>query len=306
MKKLFLGAAFCALAACGEKAAETTEAEAVTEAPAVEAAPAMEEPAGRSIDDILAKQSEEAQARYQYRNPKETLEFFGNEPGMKVAEALPGGGWYSKILLPLLGNEGMLYGVDYSLEMWPEFGGFATEEFIESKKSWPATWVADAEEWRDEDSAKLGAFTFGTAPEELYGTLDAVIFVRAMHNLNRFEGSGGYRTQAINDSYNLLKPGGIVGIVQHRAPEDNDDAWADGSAGYLKQSAVISMMEEVGFELVGESEINANENDQPTTEDFVWRLPPTLGNSGEDEELRAKMIAIGESDRMTLKFKKPE
>ena len=193
-----------------------------------------------------------------------------------------------------------------SSSTWPEFGGFADAEFLEEKKSWPTTWVADAEAWRDDDSAGLGAFTFGTVPEELHGTMDAILFIRALHNLNRFEGNGGYRTQAVEDAYNLLKPGGIVGIVQHRAPEDNDDSWADGSSGYLKQSAVIAMMEEVGFELVGESEINANPNDQPTNEDFVWRLPPTLGNSAEDEELRAQMVAVGESDRMTLKFQKPE
>ena len=84
------------------------------------------------LAEILAAQSEESKARYNMRNPAQTLEFFGIEPGMKIAEALPGGGWYSKILIPFLGDEGSLTGMDYSVNMWPEFGSFATAEFIEN------------------------------------------------------------------------------------------------------------------------------------------------------------------------------
>ena len=104
----------------------------------------------------------------------------------------------------------------------------------------------------------------------------------------------------------ILKPGGVVGVVQHRAAESADDGWANGDNGYVKQSRIISVFESAGFELVETSEINVNPRDQPTQEEFVWRLPPTLGTSQEDEELRAEMEAIGESDRMTLKFRKPE
>ena len=258
-----------------------------------------------TLNEALEAQSDEAKARYEYRNPKETLEFFGITPGMKVAEALPGGGWYSKILLPFLGSEGHLLGVDYSVEMWPHFGGFATEEFIEKRKSWPSTWTEQAQEWRNDASASVSAATFATMPEGSAESLDAVIFVRALHNLARFSEQGDYLSNAINASYKALKPGGIVGIVQHQAREDRPDAWANGSNGYLKKSMVMNAMKAAGFEFVAESAVNENEKDQAGEGDIVWRLPPSLGTSGEDEELKVKMQAIGESNRMTLKFRKP-
>ena len=261
--------------------------------------------AGQSLDDVLAAQDEAAQARFQYRNPKETLEFFGIKPGMTVVEALPGGGWYSKILLPYLGSDGALIGVDYSIDMWPLFGGFATEEFIEKRKSWTETWAADAAAWTDENGASVSAATFSTMPADAAGSADAVLFIRALHNLSRFESDGEYMTKAIKAAHDVLKPGGIVGVVQHHGREDRPDDWANGSNGYLKKSAVIAAMEAGGFEYVGESEVNANPKDEAGEGDFVWRLPPSLSGAGEDEELKAKMTAIGESNRMTLKFKKP-
>jgi predicted methyltransferase len=258
-----------------------------------------------SLGDILDAQDDSAKARYEFRNPKETIEFFGIEPGMKVAEALPGGGWYSKILLPLLGQDGHLLGVDYSLDMWPHFGGFATAEFIEKRKTWTTTWTEGAQEWRGDDSADVSAVTFATMPEDLDGTLDAVVFIRALHNLARFSEQGDYLGNAISASFKALKPGGIVGIVQHQAREDRPDSWADGSNGYLKKSMIMSAMKAAGFEFVAESSINENAKDQATEGDIVWRLPPSFGTSGDDEELKAKMTAIGESNRMTLKFRKP-
>ncbi|WP_306252890.1 class I SAM-dependent methyltransferase [Parvularcula sp. IMCC14364] len=315
MKYLMLGAAALALTAC---AAENKEAEAAVEEAAETVVETVEvaapEPATsgitvapkeRQLELILAAQPEEVQARYDARNPYETLLFLGIEPGMNVAEILPGGGWYSKLLLPYLGEKGTLHGVDYDIEMWPLFGGFATEEFLEARKTWAETWSAQAEEWRSPASASLNAFTISTAPAEAAGTLDAVLMVRAYHHFNRFEDQGGYATAALEEIMTLLKPGGIVGVVQHRAPEGNSDEWANGDNGYVKQSEVIADFEAAGFELVEASEINANPKDQPTEEDMVWRLPPTLGTSGEDEELRAQMMEIGETDRMTLKFRKP-
>ena len=96
-----------------------------------------------------------------------------------------------------------------------------------------------------------------------------------------------------------------MGVVQHHARDEMPDEWATGANGYLKKQFVIDQMEAAGFEFVAESDINANPKDQPTTEDFVWRLPPSLVTSREDPELRKKMLAIGESNRMTLKFRKP-
>ena len=103
----------------------------------------------------------------------------------------------------------------------------------------------------------------------------------------------------------LLKPGGIVGVVQHEAPAGRDDTWADGSRGYLNRAALVSNFEAAGFELVAESDINANPEDMPGEEDIVWRLPPSLSTSKENPELRAQYEAVGESNRMTLLFRKP-
>jgi len=252
------------------------------------------------LDTILAAQSEKAQARYGARNPAKTLKFFGIEPGMAVGEALPGGGWYTKILVPYLGEEGELVGIDYSMEMWPEFS-FANEEFIANKRNWPTEFVTKAAEWAPADGAKISATTFGDAAGAKAGSLDAVLFVRALHNLSRFETEGQYMTKALATTHDLLKPGGIVGVVQHRAPETAEDSWAVGSAGYLKQSNVIEAFDAAGFDLVKKSKINANPKDKPTSEDIVWRLPPSLNGS---DETKAARQAIGESNRMTLLFKK--
>jgi predicted methyltransferase len=254
---------------------------------------------------VLAAQPPERQARYPYRHPLETLEFFGITPGMTVVEVLPGGGWYSAILAPYLGREGRLIGVDYPMAIWPNFS-FASQEFIQDRLGWVESWPREAEAWRREDGAEVKATRFGEFPELLAGTADAVLFIRALHNLNRFEPVGGFLTQALEDTMTVLRPGGIVGVVQHAAPEARSDEWADGSSGYLKKSAVIAFFEDAGFELVAESDINANPRDVPGEEDIVWRLPPSLSTSKDAPELRAKYEAIGESNRMTLLFRKPQ
>ena len=253
---------------------------------------------------ILAAQPARAQARYKYRHPQETLDFFGVEPGMTVMEVLPGSGWYTKILLPYLGSDGRLIAADYSMEMWPHFP-FANKKFLEQKKSWAQDWMAGVKAWRTDEDAEVSAFVLGSLPESMHGTADVVLFMRALHNLARFESEGDFLGEAIRDAYDILKPGGVVGIVQHHARDDMPDSWADGKNGYLKKGFVIAKMQAAGFELVGESDINANPADQPTTAEFVWRLPPGYRGSTKNPEQKAKMDAIGESNRMTLKFRKP-
>ena len=257
------------------------------------------------LDDVLASQPEDVQARYLYRNPKETIEFFGIEPGMTVVEGLPGGGWYTKLLLPFLGGEGTLIAADYAMEMWPLFS-FGTEEFIATRSQWHDTFKIEAAEWGGDGSAAVKTFRFGSMPDELAGTADAVFFARVLHNLARFESEGEYLTIALNDAYRALKPGGAFGVVQHHARDDMPDEWADGSRGYLKKSFVIEQAEKAGFVFEADSDINQNPADQPGTDDVVWRLPPSLSDSGEDPERRAAMQVIGESNRMTLRFRKPE
>ncbi|MEN7343119.1 MAG: methyltransferase [Pseudomonadota bacterium] len=305
MKKLLvIFTAGLALSACSKEAPPAPEAAEAPPAPEV-AVEAPAAPASPDLGAVLSAQPEDMQARYGARNPAETLAFFGIEPGMTVVEALPGGGWYSKILLPYLGSEGKMIGVDYALDMFSLFG-FFSDEALEKKKTWTTDFVAGAEEWRGESGAPVEAFVFGSMPEDYAGSADAVLMIRALHNLNRFEAEGGYLTTALSDAFTVLKPGGTLGVVQHQAAEDMPDDWANGSNGYLKQSAVIAAAEAAGFVFVEASDINQNPDDQPTADDMVWRLPPTLATSREDETLREEMTAIGESNRMTLKFSKPE
>jgi len=283
--------------------------------PATESAPDMaaeveadDAPAAVEEDrlaSVLSAQPEDVQARYVYRHPQETLEFFGIAPGMTVVEGLPGGGWYTRLLLPYLGKDGHLIGADYALDMWPYFP-FGTEEFVETKRTWTTDWPASAEEWRADDSATLDAFVFGSMPESLAGTADVVFLARVLHNVANFEEEGGYLTALLADAFSVLKPGCMLGIVQHLARDEMSDAFADGSHGYLKKSFVITAAEQAGFEFVAESDINMNPKDQPGEDDIVWRLPPTFATSADNPELKAELAAVGESNRMTLKFRKPD
>ncbi|ARN73380.1 class I SAM-dependent methyltransferase [Oceanicoccus sagamiensis] len=256
--------------------------------------------ASAKLTSVLDSRSAELKARDISRHPKQTIEFFGVTPGMKIAEVLPGGGWYSKILAPYVGSEGAFYGINYADTMWPMFGFFKPEVIAQRVEAHKAFGDKVAT-YPGAGNVPSAGYAFGGIPESLNGTLDAVIMVRALHNLNRFEAKGGTRTKALKEVNAMLKPGGIVGVVQHRAPADADDEWANGSNGYLKQADVVAMFEQAGFELVGSSEINANPKDQPVVGDSVWRLPPSLRTSPEN---KAVNMAIGETDRMTLKFVK--
>jgi predicted methyltransferase len=321
MKNIFLiSAAMILIAACdskpeakkndSENAANKQEAAAIlpsihpTSSSVVKAAGSVSlanKQSDSKLMGILSKQPESVQKRFEARHPQQTIEFFGLKPGMTVVEALPGGGWYSKILMPYLGQEGRLIGVDYSTNLYPLFGFFKPED-LEKKKTWVADWSKEANQWRKDNWSSVAAFQFGDLPAEMHSTADAVLFIRALHNLARFENKGQFLTAAIQNTYDVLKPGGIVGIVQHQAPESANDAWANGDNGYLKKSFVIKVMQEAGFELVGQSAINENSADKPTDKDFVWRLPPTYASSRDNPELKAQYTAVGESNRMTLKF----
>ena len=292
---LIVTAALTSLAACDTAPESTTVANEEVAEKAMST---------KSLTEILSAQPAEVQARFPARNPQQVLEFFDIKPGMTVVEALPGGGWYSKILLPYLGSDGNLIGADYAADMFPKFG-FFSDEAIEAKKTWIETWTAQAEGWRTEDDAHIKAFQMNTMSSEFDGTADAVLYIRALHNLARFENDGEYLTKALSEAYRVLKPSGVVGVVQHLAPEDASDEWASGSAGYLKKAFVIDRMQKAGFEYVGSSDVNINPADQPGEDDIVWRLPPVYTTSRDDPTLKATYTAIGESTRMTLKFRKP-
>ncbi|RFF27014.1 MULTISPECIES: class I SAM-dependent methyltransferase [unclassified Wenzhouxiangella] len=329
MKHLITVLLALTLLGCGPASDEGTEGqtdasepeanEPMVEDDAMETAeePSMDESMDASASDdtdrlgqVLEAQPEEVRARYDDRHPRETLEFFGIEPGMTVVEGLPGGGWYTRILLPYLGSNGELIAANYPLDMWPNFP-FVDDDYLAQMREWPETFAQQAKGWCEDDCADVRTFWFGDMPAEIEGAADAVLFIRLMHNMANFQNAGvdNYLDQAIADAFSALKPGGILGVVQHEAREDMPDEWADGSAGYLKRFFVVERAESAGFELVDESDINANPNDRPTTDEVVWRLPPSLRvpeDAENAEALGAKYEAIGESHRMTLKFRKPD
>lgn len=257
-----------------------------------------------SLLPVLERQPENVTARYPARHPRETLEFFDIKPGMVVVEALPGSGWYSKILSEYLGQKGVLIGAMYANDMLPLFGMFS-EARLKELESWTDDWPVEASSWVPAESAEFDALAFGALPLSLHGSADAVLFIRALHNLARFGEHRDYLFEALNDALMLLKPGGTLGVVQHRAPVGSSDDWSNGSNGYLKESFVIEAAENAGFEFVDSSDHNFNDRDKPTEGDMVWRLPPTMLGSENNENRASEMLAIGESDRMTLKFRKP-
>ena len=280
------------LSACGRK----KEAEPVDAAEPVKAGP----PEG-TLEWAVAGpwRSAEDKARDQWRHPMETLRFFGLQPSMKVVEFWPGGGWYTDILAPYL-NKGR--------------GQLVVAGFVEGEGADPAqVAVNNALKARLDSDKKLygkvefSAFGLGSGPVlELPGTADMVLFMRYVHVWM----AAGLAEKAFADAFAALRPGGILGIEQHRLgpDEDQDPAAANG---YVQEAFLRQLAEEAGFQFVESSEINANPADTKDHPFGVETLPPTrrssaLGESPNFEFDHSKYDAIGESDRMTLKFRKPE
>lgn len=303
MLKQLCIAGVCILAwACDQAPTETTIQNAQQDAPdgANEAADAP-----LSLDDIIASLPAKDQARVPYRHPKETLEFFGVEPGMTVVDTIPGDVWYTGILAAYLGPQGKIIGADRPLAVWEYFGpDYSPPEFLAKRPTWTDTWPLTQAEKNAGSAVAFDAFAFANAPEDMAGTVDVVMMIREFHNLTAADESNALTNKVLGEVAMMLKPGGIFAVIDHRAPEDAPDDWAKGANGYVKQSQVIALVEAAGFTLEATSEINANPKDQPTPKDAVWRLPPGLDLPEGDTALREAMLAIGESDRMTLKFRK--
>ncbi|HWH18310.1 MAG TPA: methyltransferase [Allosphingosinicella sp.] len=227
-------------------------------------------------------------ARDRYRHPIETLSFFGVEPDDTVVEIWPGGGWYTEILAPYLASGGgRLYAVA------PEWGIGGIRKLKEAN---PAVYGHVL-------TADFPAFD-ASATRVPDGTADVVLTFRNVHNWRmgyRRDDKQDYSLEAFRQIYAMLKPGGILGVVDHRLPESASDE-RERTSGYIKTSTVRRLAEAAGFELVGSSEVNANPKDTADWPNGVWTLPPTLALKDKDRE---KYLAIGESDRMTLKFRKP-
>ena len=230
----------------------------------------------------------EDRPRDTWRNPGETLSFFGVTPDMKVGEYAPGGGWYSRLLGLYLGPKGKLVGL-YNMP--------SDAARHQPTRDRAAKFPVDVAGWSGQPADRFSSLTLDAVPAGEKGTYDRILVIRMLHNMLRAK-SAASDFKAMGD---LLKPGGLIGIVQHRAKADAPDAYADGSKGYLRQADVIKFMETNGFELIAQSDINANPADTANWPDGVWTLPPTLQKGEVD---RARYQAIGETDRMTLLFRK--
>jgi len=252
---------------------------------------------------VLAAQPAETKKRYEARHPLETLTFFEVQKGDTVIETLPGGGWYSHILYSYLGDSGNLIGAHYPKSLFERFGWDKerVQRMVDRGANWPKTVAGKS----DAKGSALDHYIMTEMPDRLNGSADKVLFIRSLHNINRFDTKTGHLDVVLKEAFRALKPGGIAGVVQHRAQETASDEWADGSNGYLKQSKLVVAFEAAGFKLVEARDINANPKDRPTEKEFVWRLPPSLRGAEENSPKWRAYKQIGESDRMTLKFIKP-
>jgi predicted methyltransferase len=256
------------------------------QAPAPENAAAQQAALAAAI--AAPTRTEANRARDQYRHPSETLAFFGVEPDDTVVEIWPGGGWYTEILAPYLASGG---GTLYVAA--PDWGRGGITKLQQ----------ANAAVYGGLRLADFPVFD-GKAAEIPAGSADVVLTFRNVHNWRmgyRRDDKQDYSALAFQQIYAMLKPGGVLGIVDHRLPESASDE-RERNSGYIKVSTVRRLAEQAGFRLDASSEINANPKDTTEWPDGVWTLPPSLALKDQD---RAKYLAIGESDRMTLRFVKP-
>ncbi len=228
-------------------------------------------------------------ARNQYRHPVETLSFFGMRSDMTVVEISPGGGgWYTEILAPFLREHGKLIAASYDASSEIEYYRVNAAKYLDKLKQRPELYD------------RVSVIEFAPpkrpvlAPE---GSVDMVVTFRNVHNWIENDTT----EQVFSAFFKVLKKGGVLGLVEHRGnPDMVGKQWAE--KGYVPEAETIRYAEQAGFKLVEKNEINANPKDTKDYPKGVWTLPPTLEEGDKDRE---KYLAIGESDRMTLKFIKP-
>lgn len=288
MKQLSLTLAMTlALAACGPATENTAAPEAASDQPAAVVAPQSAETAN-PLDSALAGawRSDANKARDSFRHPAETLDFFGIKPNQTVIEINPGGGWYTEVLAPLMKDGSYIAAIPAD----------ASSEYNAKGNAKFRTKLADNADVYG--AAKVVEFDPAAPNFGPDGSADVVLTFRNVHNWV----GGGNAEAMFKGFYSVLKTGGTLGVVDHRAAEGADPA-SIAKSGYLTTESVTKLATDAGFELADQSEINANPSDTKDYEKGVWTLPPslTLGDTDRD-----KYVAIGESDRMTLKFVKPK
>lgn len=227
-------------------------------------------------------------ARDQYRHPSQTLTFFGLKPDMTVVEIWPGGGWYTEIIAPYLKSRGKYYAAHRNRDT-------SNTRILAGIKRYDAKLAAQPDLYGEVVVTELSRKKTNIAPP---GSADMVLTFRNVHNWMKF----GFDETIFNAMYKALKPGGILGVVEHRAdPEEFPDPQT--LSGYVQEEQVMEMARSAGFKFLEKSEINANPKDSRDHPKGVWTLPPSFRLKDKDRE---KYLGIGESDRMTLKFVKPE
>ncbi|MGO1001786.1 class I SAM-dependent methyltransferase [Lysobacter sp. CA196] len=229
-------------------------------------------------------------ARDAYRHPLETLQLFGLRPDQTVIEITPGGGWYSEILAPYLSERGRYVAAVVDPDSQSEDA--ARKYYAKAKTNLETKFAGAPAQF---DKAVVAAYdgykpAFGPA-----ASADVVLTFRNVHNWRSADQAEGM----FKGFFDVLKPGGTLGVVEHRAKTDLP---ANDKSGYVGQAQVIAMAEAAGFKLEAKSEINANPRDTKDYPNGVWTLPPSNDHAAADA---AKYKAIGESDRMTLRFRKP-
>lgn len=258
------------------------------------AATLLAAPAGAQDPDALDKavagthRAEANRARDAARNPKETLEFFGFDPGQTIVEVFPGGGWYTEILAPAVRGHGKLIAAHFPADSASDYAQRVRGEYLAMLATRPEVY---------DQVEVIGYEPGGENALGAPGSADLVLTFRNMHSFLRQDNVEKF----LADAYAVLKRGGTLGLVQHRARAGADPEAAK-DVGYLPEAWVIEQVESAGFKLDVRAEINANPRDTADHPAGVWSLPPSLRQGDTD---RDKYEAIGESDRMTLRFVKP-
>lgn len=240
----------------------------------------------QALDQILAGEQRPAadRARDVWRHPRETLLFFGIRPEMRVVEVWPGDGWYTQVIAPLVNAKGKYYAAQYAPDPHSQY-------ITNMLQAYRAMLAARPTLYGNAQITTLAPTGGDIAPP---ASVDMVVTFRNIHNWM----AQGWSAQAFAAMYRALKPGGVLGVVEHRGnPAVPQDPQA--KSGYVNEDYAISMIEAAGFTLVAKSEINANPRDTKDYPQGVWTLPPSYRLGQQD---RAKYAAIGESDRFTLKF----
>lgn len=251
--------------------------------------PSTRQATAQALDNILADphRPQADRARDRYRHPKDTLLFFGIRPEMSVLEVWPEPGWYTDIIAPLVRDRGKYYGAVMAPDPASQYVSARLEAYRNKLASDPTLY----------GNASIVTFPTNGGDVVPPGSVDMVVTFRNMHNWM----ARGTAPQVFATIFKALKPGGVLGVTDHRGnPAVAQDPKA--KSGYVNEEYAIQLIEAQGFKLVGSSEVNGNPKDTKDYEQGVWTLPPVYRLGDKDRE---KYAAIGESDRFTLKFVKP-